>query len=467
MNNDKDYFRRWFDGKVVLFGTVQDAEDRRLTSKRFATRLERARVPRCALERKPLPQNFRRSMIAGVYIHATAVNNLVAHDAVTELGRLPIALIAILAAAFGAVTARLLQPAYAILAYLAAVALYAAGATVTFNHALALPLSEPFIAGAAALAVMGGYRFIVADKDRRLLQKSFALYLAPHVINRMLTSSKLPELGGETRHVTIFFSDLESFSEISEAMSPEMLMALMNEYLTEMTDIIERHGGYVDKYIGDSIVAIFGAPAADRDHAANAARAALDCCRRLAELNGDSTAFQGRKLMQRIGINSGDALVGNFGSRRRLNYSAMSDAVNLASRLEGANKFYGTTIIASETTAALAGDRFIWRELDTVRVKGRTRALKIFELLALAEQKSPLPDTVTTDYAEGLRALARGRLRIGSPMLRAFRRSRPAVGEFPRAREGDGEPDARHGLGSGPRATREVSRERQQETRPQ
>jgi len=436
VNNDKDYFRRWFDGKVVLFGTVQDAEDRRLTSKRFATRLERARVSRCALERKPLPQNFRRSMIAGVYIHATAVNNLVTHDAVTELGRLPIALIAILAAAFGAVTARLLQPAYAILAYLAAVTLYAAGATVTFNHALALPLSEPFIAGAAALAVMGGYRFIVADKDRRLLQKSFALYLAPHVINRMLTSSKLPELGGETRHVTIFFSDLESFSEISEAMSPEMLMALMNEYLTEMTDIIERHGGYVDKYIGDSIVAIFGAPAEDRDHAANAARAALDCCRRLAELNGDSTAFQGRKLMQRIGINSGDALVGNFGSRRRLNYSAMSDAVNLASRLEGANKFYGTTIIASETTAALAGDRFIWRELDTVRVKGRTRALKIFELLALAEQKSPLPDTVTTGYAEGL---AHWRAGAFDSAARCFARSagadRPSANFLVRARE--------------------------------
>src|SRR5262249_25156169 len=151
-------------------------------------------------------------------------------------------------------------PAHAVLAYLGGFALYAFGATVTFNYALALPLSEPFIAGAAALAVMGGYRFIVADKDRRLLQKSFALYLAPHVINRMLTSSQLPELGGETRHVTIFFSDLESFTEISEALSPEALMALMNEYLSGMTDIIESHGGYVDKYIGDSIVAIFGAP---------------------------------------------------------------------------------------------------------------------------------------------------------------------------------------------------------------
>ena len=116
----------------------------------------------------------------------------------------------------------------------------------------------------------------------------------------------------------------------------------------------------------------------------------------------DSAAFQGHRLTQRVGINSGDALVGNFGSRRRFNYSVMSDAVNLASRLEGANKFYGTTIIASETTAALAGDGFVWRELDTVRVKGRTQALKIFELVALAGQNSPIDDALMTDYAQGL-----------------------------------------------------------------
>jgi adenylate cyclase len=436
-NYDKDYFRRWFAGKVVLFGAIQGVEDRRLTSKRFATRLERARVPRCALERKPLPQNFRRSTIAGVYVHATAVNNLIAHNAVTELGRLAIALIAILAATCGAVAARLLQPVYAVLAYLAAVALYAGSATFAFAHALALPLSEPFLAGAAALALMGGYRFIVADKDRRLLQKSFALYLAPHVINRMLTSSKLPELGGETRHVTIFFSDLESFSEIAESLAPETLMALMNEYLSGMTDVIEAHGGYVDKYIGDSIVAIFGAPAEDRDHAASAARAALDCCRRLAELNKEAPAFRGRQLTQRIGINSGDALVGNFGSRRRFNYSVMSDAVNLTSRLEGANKFYGTTIIASERTVALAGDGFIWRELDTVRVKGRTQALKIFELVALAGQTSPLPDTIMKDYAEGLSYWRAGAFALAA---KCFARSaacadRPSANFLARAKE--------------------------------
>jgi len=444
IKNNKDYFRRQFAGKVVVFGTVQDSEDRRLTSKRLTTGLEGARAPRCALEQKPVAQNFKRSTIAGVYIHATAINNLIARDAVVELGRLPIALIAVLAAALAAIAARVLQPVHPIVLVLTAIVLYAACATVAFHHAFALPLSEPFMAGASALAIMGGYRFMVSDKDRRLLQKSFALYLAPHVINRMLTSSKLPELGGETRHVTIFFSDLESFSQISEAMSPDALMALMNEYLSEMTDIIESHGGYVDKYIGDSIVAIFGAPAEDQDHAANAARAALDCCKRLDELNYDSAAFQGRQLTQRIGINSGDALVGNFGSRRRFNYSVMSDAVNLASRLEGANKFYGTTIVASETTAELAGDGFIWRELDTVRVKGRTQALKIFELLARAEQGSPLPDAILTDYAQGLTQWRAGAFKSAAECFaRTAAADRPSENFLARAKElADHPPDA-------------------------
>ncbi len=399
---DKDFFRRQFEGKVVILGTVRGAEDRIMTSKRFTTGIEGARAPRCALAEQPVSARFQRRDIAGVYIHATAVNNLISRDAAVELGRLPTALIAALLAAFAAIAARTLKPAGAMLAFLAAVAVYVIGAAAAFNHALVLPLSEPFIAGFAALAAMVGYRFRIADKDRRLLQKSFALYLAPDVIERMLASNKLPVLGGETRHVTVLFSDLEGFSLIAETMSPEALMALMNEYLSEMTDIIEGYGGYVDKYIGDSIVAVFGAPADDHDHAGNALRAALDCCARLEELNRSAVAFGGSKVAQRIGINSGDALVGNFGSRRRFNYSVMSDAVNLASRLEGANKFYGTTVIASETTVALTGETFAWRELDTIRVKGRTNQLKIYQLLALAAELTPAQAAVTADYASGL-----------------------------------------------------------------
>jgi adenylate cyclase len=400
--NDKDYFRRWFDGKVVIFGSVLDAEDRRLTSKRFATGREGERVSRCTTETRPVTTSFRRSSIAGVYIHATAVNNLIRQNAAVELGRLPIFLIAALVAAFAATTVRLVKPVSAGFIYAGCAAVGVAGAALAFNHALVIPVAEPFLAGLVALGAMVAYRFVISDKDRRLLANSFALYLAPDVIDRMLRSNKLPELGGEIRNVTIFFSDIEGFSRIAEKMPAHDLMQLMNEYLSEMTDIIERHGGYVDKYIGDSIVALFGAPADDPNHAANAARAALDCSTRLAELNRDSAAFRDCKLAQRIGINSGEALVGNFGSRKRFNYSVMSDAVNLASRLEGANKFYGTSIIASETTVALAGDAFAWRELDTIRVKGRDQALRIYQLMALSAQLAPPQAALIADYAEGL-----------------------------------------------------------------
>ena len=436
VKNDKDYFRRWFDGKVVIFGTVLDIEDRQMTSKRFATGIEGAPTPRCAADSAPVTAGFRTSRIAGVYVHATAVNNLISRNGVVEPGPLSRFLISALFAALAAIAAWQLRPLVAAFGWTVLMLAGIAGATVAFNHALALPVAEPFLASLTALASTIGFRFVVADKDRRLLQKSFALYLAPHVINRMLSSNKLPELGGETRDVTVFFSDIEGFSLIAEKMSPDSLMELMNEYLSAMTDVIEGHGGYVDKYIGDSVVAVFGAPADDPDHAANAACAALDCCTRLAELNASSALFSEHRLAQRIGINSGEALVGNFGSRRRFNYSVMSDSVNLASRLEGANKFYGTTIIASETTVALAGEAFGWRELDAVRVKGRNQALKIYELLARPAEPTEFQRASIASYAEGL---AHWRAREFELAATCFERSseidRPASLFCQRARE--------------------------------
>ena len=173
--NNKEYFRHWFDGKVVIFGSVLDADDRRLTSKRFATGHEGTRAPRCTAETKPVNVGFKRSSIAGVYIHATVVNNLIRQDAAIELGSLPIFLIATLVAMFGAIAARLVKPISAAFVFIAFAVLAAAGAAVVFNHAVVVPVAEPFLAGLAAMAATVGYRFVVSDKDRRLLANSFAL----------------------------------------------------------------------------------------------------------------------------------------------------------------------------------------------------------------------------------------------------------------------------------------------------
>ena len=401
--NNTEFFHREFTGKVVIFGTVLNTEDRKITSKRLATGLEGSRAPRCVLP--PAPPSvgqFTRSTIAGVYVHATAVDNLISRDAIVELGALPVTIIAIAFAALASLAARMLAPATAAVVYVGMAAIWTGCATLAFTRSLALPLSEPFLAGLVSMVAIVAYRLVVTDKGERLLRNSFALYLAPQVIDKMLASKKLPVLGGETRDVTVFFSDLAGFASISENMTPAELVAFMNEYLSAMTDIIESKGGYVDKYIGDSIVAVFGAPADDSEHASNAARAALGCRARLDELNRDSAAFKGYKVAHRMGLNSGAALVGNIGSRRRFNYSVMSDAVNVASRLEGANKYYGTTIAASEMTVELTGSTFAWRELDAIRVKGRATPVKIYELLAEAGEETPQQAAAATAYAQGI-----------------------------------------------------------------
>jgi adenylate cyclase len=399
---DKDFFHRHFDGKVVLIGTVLDVEDRKVTSKRYATAPEGASAVRCVLPAPAAGQKFTRDSIAGVYIHATAVNNLLRGDALTEVGRSGTGIISFALAALTATAALALGPAAAALATFGIAAAWTAGATVAFRDALALPLVQPLLAGLAALSTTIGYRFVVTDRNKRLLRQNFAFYLAPAVIEKMMASNKPPALGGEVRNVTVYFSDIADFSSFSEKIKPGELVAAMNEYLSAMTDIIEAHGGFVDKYIGDAIVAVFGAPLDDLDHAANGVRAALRCAARLGELDRVAATFQGRTVRQRIGLNSGEALVGNIGSRRRFNYTAMGDTVNLASRLEGANKFFATTIIASETTMALTGAAFVWRELDTIRVKGRATAVRIYEPLAAADAVTPEQQSCRKVYAEGL-----------------------------------------------------------------
>jgi class 3 adenylate cyclase len=416
---DKEFFRRHFDGKVVLIGTLLDIEDHKVTSKRFATAPERASAPRCALPVQPTLGQFGRNSISGVYIHATAVNDIIRGDAVTELGRAARTSITVAFAAFAAIGTLALSPMVAVLAYLAVLLAYAAGATLAFMQSLALPLIQPSVAGAAAIGAAVAYRFVVTDREKRILRKSFALYLAPQVIDKMIASNALPALGGEMRNVTILFSDVAGFSSIAEKMTPAALVALMNAYLSAMTDIVEQCGGYVDKYIGDSIVAVFGAPIDDPDHAANAVRAALRCRSRLEQLNRTAAAFHGHALAHRIGINSGEALVGNIGSPHRFNYTVMSDAVNLASRLEGGNKYFGTSIMVSETTVVQTKGAFVWRELDAIRVKGRTQPVKIFEPFAESGHTTPEQAAYMAIYAEGL---ARWRARDFSGAAKCFER---------------------------------------------
>jgi adenylate cyclase len=383
-----DYLERHFKDRVVLVGVTLDVEDRKLTSKRLITRPEGEGLPaRCVHPVMPglYKADLRRDSTPGVYIHATAVNNLLRHDALTPLGALPsLALSLGFALAVAAAAMALAPAASGGLLWVAAVA-WTAGAAVAFRFGLVLPLFQALASGLAAFPALMAYRFFVTDRDRRRLDRAFGLYLPKAEIDRMMAQGRPPELGGEARAVSILFSDIVGFTAVSERREPARLVEDLNQYFAAMTGIVEAHGGFVDKFIGDAVVAVFGAPLEDPDHARRAVLAAIEMRRVLSEEAARFSLGGGHTLKARIGVNSGTALVGNIGSPRRFNYTVMGDAVNLAARLEGANKNYGTQVLVSADTAAACGSAVLFREIDRVRVVGRQQPVGLFEPLAPAE----------------------------------------------------------------------------------
>jgi adenylate cyclase len=232
---------------------------------------------------------------------------------------------------------------------------------------------------------------VVADAVDRMKAslRSFGRYVPRQLVQDVLTSGEEARLGGESRPLTLYFSDIAGFTRISETMPPDALVAYLGEYLQEMTSIIEEQDGAVDKFIGDGILALFNAPRLDEDHPAAACRAALRSQARLRELRA-RWAQQGRQpLYARIGLHTGEAIVGNIGTPERFEYTVAGDAVNLASRLEGLSKVYGTEILASEAVCATAGPAFEWRTVDRVAVVGRQSGTLVCELLGERGQVDP------------------------------------------------------------------------------
>jgi len=203
-------------------------------------------------------------------------------------------------------------------------------------------------------------------------------YLDVHLARKLMESDRPPELGGETREVTIWFSDIAGFSTRAEHMDAKELVAQLNAHFTLIGQAIEAEGGIIDKYVGDAVVAIFGALVPLPNHAAAAMRAALKVQERLAAEAGKDGAFK-----IRIGLNTGSCVVGNVGSINRINYTAIGDSVNVAARLEAANKELGTAILASESTVHAAGTGFLTRSLGAIHVKGRVESVTVHELIGL------------------------------------------------------------------------------------
>jgi adenylate cyclase len=234
-------------------------------------------------------------------------------------------------------------------------------------------------------------KLVSEESQKKFIKGAFSRYIAPDVIDQIMLNPEALQLGGENRRITIFFSDVAGFSTISEKLSPPELVALLNEYLTEMTDIIISHGGTIDKYEGDAIMAFYGAPQPYIDHELRACKAAIDMKKKLREMQEKWRNVGQHELFVRMGMNTGLAVVGNMGSKMRMDYTAMGDSVNLASRLEGANKWYGTTAMISENTYSNVKDHVDVRKLDTIRVIGKTEPIVIYELFGM---KGSLPQKV-------------------------------------------------------------------------
>lgn len=212
---------------------------------------------------------------------------------------------------------------------------------------------------------------------------SFGKFVPRSLVRKLIDKGGEVKIGGRNKKVSIFFSDIAGFTTVSETYPPEKLMVHLSEYLEELTNIIIREQGTIDKYIGDAIMAFWGAPQSDRDHALHACKSALHCQKRLVDLNRKWNFEKKPILETRIGIHTGEVIVGNMGSTERFNYTVIGDNVNLASRLEGVNKMFGTHIIISEETLHLVRDFAIVRPLDIVAVKGKNVGIKIYELIAL------------------------------------------------------------------------------------
>jgi adenylate cyclase len=326
---------------------------------------------------KPSPM---RGDYPGVEIHATMLDNLLSGDFMRPVPvGMTILLLLLLCigaglsgtAVTGAGRSALIYAAFIPLAPVLGIAAYALG---YWLQVVALELG-------AVISLVGGslVTYATEGQQKRYIKGAFKQYLSPAVIDELIAHPERLRLGGERRELTIFFSDVQGFTGISEALTPEDLTALLNEYLTAMVDIIQEEGGTIDKFEGDAIIAFWNAPLTLEDHAVRGVRAALRCQAKLAEMRPGIRARIGKDMRMRIGMNTGPAVVGNMGSKTRFDYTMLGDQVNLSARLEGINKQFGTyTMISRAVVDKLAG-AFPVRELSRVAVVGRKEPVVVFE----------------------------------------------------------------------------------------
>lgn len=305
-------------------------------------------------------------------------------------------------------------------------------AYAVFISGIILPVTAPVMAPVIAYAISIGKNYLGEGRQRRYLKRAFGQYLSPTVIDNLIEHPESLKLGGEKREISVYFSDIQGFTSISEKLAPEELTEFLNNYLTQMTDIILAHGGTIDKYEGDAIIAFWNAPSYQDDHAKRALEAAMECQQKLSEMQELLQKKTGGKpVLQRIGLNTGYAVVGNMGSNKRFDYTMIGDTVNLASRLEGMNKQFATYTMCSAATVEAAvkqGCNFKFRYLANVAVVGKTEGVRVFEPM-LEETYKKHSETLTA-FANALKTFTAGDFKKAKAEFSAISASDPAAAKY-------------------------------------
>jgi adenylate cyclase len=355
------------------------------------------------LDLKPVPLS---DSYPGVEIQATVISNLLGGDPLVSLPRSAVLVLIALVAGLSALCFALRRLWIGLPGLGLLVALVWALARIGLDHGWPVgPLILPSTVAVLAGLLMGLWRLQGEMRDRHFISNAFSLYVSREVLGELLDHPERLRLGGERSSLSLLFADIRSFTRLSEGLQPADLGALLNRYLTAMSRVILAHGGTVDKYIGDEVVAIFGAPLPLPDQEAAACRAAVEMQRRLAQLRVELADTPFADLAIGVGVHTGLVMVGNFGSEMRFSYTAIGDAMNLASRLEGLTKEYGVGILVSGTTLERAGAEFRSRRLDRVRVLGKSEPVEIHALYLPEEAPDPQCEAAYTsawkDYAAG------------------------------------------------------------------
>ncbi|MDD5170238.1 MAG: adenylate/guanylate cyclase domain-containing protein [Syntrophales bacterium] len=328
---------------------------------------------------RPTPMS---GIYPGVEINATILDNLLAGDFIRPVPiAATVALTLLIAILTGMATSSVSGIGRSVLIYLLFIALPIVLCLIAYREGFWLPLVVQETGVTATLFCAGLIYYTTEGRQKAFIKNAFKQYLSPTIIEELIQHPERLKVGGERRMLSIFFSDIEGFTGISEGLDPETLTALLNEYLSAMTDIIQEEGGTVDKYEGDAIIAFWNAPLSQPDHARRCVSAAMRCQARLAEMRPVLRERLGKDLKMRVGINSGYAVVGNMGSHARFDYTMIGDAVNLAARLEGINKQFGTYTMISQATMTLMESAYPVRELSRVAVVGRKEPVVVYEPL--------------------------------------------------------------------------------------